>query len=148
MKRFSGPMTADVGALDSSLSAATEVRITRGGYLIYAVDPDADVLAAETAKYVDILSLDVVAKADTQDEVTALRRMLRVSELTGSVCMCAGDLAFEFLDDEGTTVEVVRFDYPDSIQWRMWQGDTRLADPSSLLTWLESHGVTPTETLH
>lgn len=142
VKRFSGPTTTDVEALDRALASAVAVRVSPDGYLVYAVDPTSDVLAADTEKYVSIVSTAVLASSDAPDDVAELRQALMVSELSSDVCMCSGELALEFLDATGSPVEVVRFDSPDTIEWARWDGRARLTEPQRLITWLEAQGVT------
>jgi hypothetical protein len=141
LKKFSGPTTGDLFALDRALVDARRARVTRGGFLVYAVDPDADVLAPDTEKFVSILGEDVIAESQDAADLAALREALLVREITGSICMCAGDLAIEFVDDRRRPVEVVRIDLPNAIEWPMWPGRVELANPERLQTWLAAHGL-------
>lgn len=138
---FSGAPSTDTGALDASLTRAAGVRVTRHGYLIYAVDEDADVLAADTPKYVSLVEQDPIAVVDDPHDVQSLRQALGVSEVTGSICMCTGDFALEFVDADGECVDIVRVDLPDAVEWRLWQGRARLAHPDSLSSWLAARGI-------
>jgi hypothetical protein len=142
IKVFSGPTTGDLGALDACLSEAALVRVYRGGYLVYAVRAEDDVLAPETEKWVSILSDEPISTTSDPGEITDLRVALEVAELQNFVCMCPGDLAFEFLDEQKRPVEVVRFDYPDTIEWTSWEGKARLTNPATILAWLERRKVT------
>jgi hypothetical protein len=141
VKTFSGSPTDDLMALSRALAEARSARVTRSGYLIYAVDPDADVLADETEKYVRILSEDVVAGTRDRADLDELRSALAVSSIEGFDCMCSGDFAIEFLDAARLPVEVVRFDVPGSVECTLWYGKARLTDPERLLAWLARHGV-------
>ena len=64
---------------------------------------------------------------------------LRVVELTDFICMCTGDLAAEFFDDERRLIGVVRIDLPDSIEWPHWPGKAKLANPAALERWLSTN---------
>jgi hypothetical protein len=138
---FSGDQRDDPRLLDATLKAATSVRITPRGCLVYAVDPDADVLDPATEKWVKLMSTDIVAHVGDPEAVAELRRLLAVEEFLDFVCMCPGDLALEFLDAKGERLTVLRFDKPGWIDWPMWQGNARLQDVDGLVRWFLAHGV-------
>lgn len=105
---FSGAPTWDAAALTESLGRAARAQVTVGGFLIYAVDRDEDVLADDTLKYVDVVGTDVVGTTDGPDDLAELVGALDAHEVTDWMCMCTGDLAIEFFDASGTLVDVVR----------------------------------------
>lgn len=109
VKTFSGAPTRDPAALDLALAEAQSARVTRHGFLIYALDPEADVLADETEEFVSIVSDDVLTSTRGDADLDDLRGALTVAEVSDVLCMCTGDFAIEFLDRGGLPVEVVRF---------------------------------------
>lgn len=137
--RFSGAPTTELGALRDALANAVSVEITRGGYLVYAVNPDDDVLADETEKEVRVSRHEPGPVVRDAAEVAELVDALRVRELTDFICMCTGDLAAEFFDAERRLIGVVRIDLPDAIEWPHWPGKAKLADPALLERWLAKH---------
>lgn len=138
---FSGPFTERLDAHTVSVADAAKVRVTRRGYLILAVDPEADVLADETPKYIKICDDEVLIASDDVQDLAELRESLAVSQITGGICMCTGDLALEFLDRNDQPIDVLRIDWPDRLSWRMWLGDAQLAQPERLRQWLSARGL-------
>ncbi len=136
---FSGAPSIEPGALQDALAAATSVEITRGGYLIHAVNRDHDVLADETEKQVDVMRREDGPVVTDPAAVAELVDALRVAKLTDFLCMCTGDLAAEFFDDDGRLIGVVRIDLPDSIEWPHWEGKAKLVDPGRLERWFARH---------
>lgn len=110
--RFSGASKFDLGALDRGLATAVRADVGMGGSLIFAVDPDQDVLADETLKRVSVLRRGPVVSTTGLADLAALVSSLPVDEVTDLLCMCTGDLVIEFFDSEGTLIEVVRIDLP------------------------------------
>jgi hypothetical protein len=142
--RFSGAPTLDLSALDRGLARAVRAEVSIGGSLVFAVDPDEDVLADETLKRVAVLRRGPVASTTGLADLAALVTSLTVDEVTGFECMCTGDLVIEFFDPEGTLIEVVRIDLPGSIECHRWQGRAKLAEPGRLAAWLRAHDL-PTD---
>lgn len=142
-RTFSGEATADPVALDLVLQDARGVRITARGCLVYAVDRDADVLDAATEKHVVLMQDEPMVHVEVVDELAELRRLLVVGEFDNfmCMCMCAGDLALEFLDSDGERVTVVRFDKPGWVDWPLWPGRARVRDVEALQGWLRARGV-------
>jgi hypothetical protein len=138
---FSGTKTTDPLALDAVLQDAHSVRITPGGCLVYAVDPDADVLDPATEKHVVLMHDEELAHVQGAGEMAALRRLLAVAALTDYVCMCPGDLALEFLDGDGQRLTVLRIDSPATLDWPLWRGKAEVRDQSGLRDWLRLHGA-------
>lgn len=142
--RFSGAPTFDAAALPGALAGATAVQLSRGGFLIYAVDPEADVLADDTEKYVDVRREEDGPRITDPAAIAELVEALTVSEVTDFVCMCTGDLAAEFFDEEQHLVGVVRMDLPHRIEWPHWPGLATLREPRRLERWLAAHGASLT----
>ena len=117
------------------------VRITPDGCLVFSVDPDADVLAADTAKTVRLLSDEMLADVRDRASVQRLRAALAISEIQDYVCMCPGDLALEFLDEAGRRLTVVRIDSPGTVDWPLWKGKAVTSDRHALRTWLREQGA-------
>lgn len=61
---------------------------------------------------------------------------MAVSSLPGGVCMCLGDVRFEFLDSHAQLIATVGFHHGVSLRW---EGDAVLADGHALLYWLQDH---------
>lgn len=91
--RFSGAPSWDPSALRDALSSARSVRLSRGGFLIFAADRDADVLDDMTAKYVSVVRHEDGPLIDEPRAVADLVEALSVTEVTDVVCMCTGDAA-------------------------------------------------------
>ena len=142
--RFSGAPTLDPSALDAGLVRAVRAEVSIGGSLIYAVDPDHDVLADETLKRVAVFRRGPVANTTGLADLAALVTSLTVREVTDLLCMCTGDLVIEFFDAEGTLIEVVRIDLPGSIECHRWPGRAKLTEPDRLAAWLHAHDL-PTD---
>ena len=138
---FSGASTTDPGALQRSLGGAVRAEITRGGFLVYAVDPADDVLHDETLKYVDVVGSEVIASIDRPQHLAELRDALAVDEVTDFICMCTGDLAIEFFDSRNALIAVVRVDLPSGIEWPLWAGRANLVDPRRFGAWLARHSI-------
>jgi hypothetical protein len=136
---FSGNETADPFALDVVLRDAQSVRITPGGCLVYAVDPDADVLDPRTEKHVVLMHDEQLAHVQGAEEMATLRRLLEVSEFDNFICMCPGDLALEFLDGDGQRLTVLRIDSPGTLDWPLWLGKAEVRDQNGLREWLRLH---------
>ena len=139
--RFSGAPTLDPSALDTGLVRAVRAEVGIGGSLIYAVDPDHDVLADETLKRVAVFRRGPVVNTTGLADLAALVTSLTVREVTDLLCMCSGDLVIEFFDPEGTLIEVVRIDLPGAIECHRWPGRAKLTDPEQLAAWLGAHDL-------
>jgi hypothetical protein len=137
--RFSGRPTTDRGALDVVLADAHSVRITPNGALVYAVDPEADVLDPDVPKTVSIMSDEVLAHVQDVSAVRKLREALAVESFENYVCMCPGQLALEFLDAHGDRLTVVRIDSPGTVDWPLWAGKALVRDQTALREWLRDH---------
>jgi hypothetical protein len=75
------------------------------------------------------------------DERDRLRTAMEVESLPGSVCMCSGDVRFEFLDPDGECFAIVALHHGATLRWDGWKADAVLADGRSLLRWLDEHGL-------
>lgn len=139
--RFRGAPTLDLSALDRGLARAARAEVGIGGSLIFAVDPDQDVLADETFKRVAVLRRGPGINTTGMADLSALVSALAVKEVTDLLCMCTGDLVIEFFDAEGTLIEVVRVDLPGSIECHLWPGRAKLAEPERLAAWLRAHDL-------
>lgn len=142
--RFSGAPSYDTAALRDALAGATTVQFSQGGYLIYAIDREADVLADETEKYVAVQRRDGGPRITEEKAIAELLDALDVSEVTDMLCMCTGDFAAEFYDDHRNLLGVVRIDIPDRIEWPHWPGIARLSDPRRLERWMTEHWASST----
>lgn len=142
--RFSGAPTLDVSALDRGLARAARAEVSIGGSLIYAVDPDQDVLADDTLKRVAVFRRGPAVNTTGSADLAALVTSLTVREVTDILCMCTGDLVIEFFDSEGTLIEVVRIDLPSGVECHRWPGRAKLAEPERLAAWLHAHDL-PTD---
>jgi len=112
-------MTAELAALDEVLRGAASVRV------------------AEIEWYGEIL-VDLT-RSDDRDR---LRAAMAVSSLPGYVCMCRGQVWFEFLDAQGERLTVVVLHHGISLKWRGWESShAELADGGLLLRWLGEHGL-------
>jgi hypothetical protein len=111
-------------ALDDVLQTARRVRVTEGG--AYGGRP-----------------LGGVVLVDERDDAAllALRHALAVERTTDGMCMCLGDLAFEFFDADGRRTAVVGFHHAHSLRWPGWSGDALLADGVRVLHWLADRGA-------
>ncbi|GLY19734.1 hypothetical protein LWF15_30730 [Kineosporia rhizophila] len=132
-----GEPTADPLALDGVLAGARSVRVIPRGFLVYDRDPER--VPGPTGSKTVVFSDDVLVEVHDDEAAQGLRRALAVSSLSDFACMCAGDLALEFLDAGGEHLTVVRVDHPGSIGWARWQGEARVRDPAALQGWLSSH---------
>jgi hypothetical protein len=137
--RFSGPPSWDPSALRDALSSAQSVRLSRGGFLIFAADPDADVLEDTTEKYVSVVRQEDGPLIDDPRAVADLIDALSVTQVTAIVCMCTGDAAAEFFDGDRKLLAVVRLDFPDRIEWPHWPGQAHVADPDRLRRWFAAY---------
>jgi hypothetical protein len=108
------------------------VRLSRGGYLVFAVDRDADVLDDTTAKYVSVIRHHDGPFIDEPRAITELVEALAVTEVTDLLCMCTGDAAAEFFNGERQLLAVVRIDFPNRIEWPHWPGQAYVVDPDRL----------------
>lgn len=133
--------SSDPLALDTVLQDAHSVRITPGGCLVYAVDPDADVLDPAAEKYVELMKDEQLAYVEGAEEIATLRELLAVSDFENFVCMCPGDLALEFLDRHGKRLTVLRIDSPGTLDWPLWAGKAEVRDQPRLREWLRLHGA-------
>lgn len=143
--RFSGAPTLDPDALREAIAGATTVQFSQGGFLIYAVDRDADVLADETEKYVAVQRLDDGPRITDPTAIAELIDALEVSDVTDMLCMCTGDFAAEFFDEQQKLMGVVRIDIPSRIEWPHWPGIAHLNDPGSLERWMATYWNGPPE---
>jgi hypothetical protein len=134
--RFSGAPTVDPGALREAIAGATSVQFSQGGFLIYAVDRDADVLADQTEKYVAVQRRDDGPRITGTAAIAELIDALEVSDVTDMLCMCTGDFAAEFFDEQRKLIGVVRIDIPSRIEWPHWPGIAHLSDPVRLERWM------------
>ncbi|MEV6281947.1 hypothetical protein [Kribbella sp. NPDC051770] len=121
------------------LSNARSVRLSLGGYLISAVDPDDDVLDAATAKYVGVLRTEDGPLIDEPQAVADLVEALTVTRVTDDLCMCTGDASAEFFDVDRALIAVVRIDFPAQIEWPHWPGKAEVADPEHLRRWFSTY---------
>lgn len=137
--RFSGAPTLDPTALRDAIAGATTVQFSRGGFLIYAVDRDADVLADETEKYVAVQRSDEGPPITDPVAIAELVDAFAVSDVTDMLCMCTGDFAAEFFDEKRTLIGVVRIDIPNRIEWPHWPGIAHLSDPDRLERWMATY---------
>ena len=137
--RFSGAPTWDPSALRDALSEARSVRLSRGGFVILAVDPDADVLDDATAKYVSVIRDEDGPLIDEPRAVADLVEALAVTQVTDFVCMCTGDASAEFFDSDRMLLAVVRLDFPNRIEWPHWPGQAYIAAPARLRQWFATH---------
>ncbi len=112
-----------------------------GGSLVFAVDPDQDVLADETLKRVAVHRRGPVVRTPGLADLAALVSSLAVGGVTDLLCMCTGDLVIEFFDTEGALIEVIRIDLPESIECHRWPGRAKLAEPERLAAWLRAHDL-------
>ncbi|WP_157237371.1 hypothetical protein [Promicromonospora sukumoe] len=138
---FAGAPTFDLGALDRGLARAARAEVGIGGSLVFAVDPDQDVLADETPKRVAVYRRGPVVSTSGLADLAALVSSLTVDAFTDFLCMCPGDLVIEFFDAEGTLIEIVRIDLPGSIECHRWPGGAKLAEPERLAAWLRAHDL-------
>jgi hypothetical protein len=112
-------MTAELAALDEILRGAASVRVSEIEWY------------GETV--VDL------ARPEDRDR---LRAAMTVASLPGYVCMCRGQVRFEFLDAQGERLAVVVLHHGISLYWRGWEdGHAELADGKVLLRWLGEHGL-------
>ncbi|MFJ5229252.1 hypothetical protein ACIQBJ_05050 [Kitasatospora sp. NPDC088391] len=107
-------------ALDAAVRGAVAVRLTGVGR--------AEASAAVT---VDLRA---------EDELHSLRAALALSELSGSVCMCLGDVRLEFLGAAGDRLAQVALHHGRTLARSGWDGQAVLADGNALLRWLAGHG--------
>lgn len=139
--RFSGAPSWDPNALGHCLARAARAEAAIGGSVVYAVNPDDDVLVDEVLKRVEVLHRGPVVRTSGMADLAALVSSLTVIELTDLLCMCTGDLVIEFFDSEDTLIEVVRIDLPGSIECHLWPGRAKLAEPDQLAAWLRAHNL-------
>lgn len=137
--RFSGAPTLNRDALRQAITGASSVQFSQGGFLIYAVDRDSDVLADETEKYVAVERHDRGPRITDPAAIAELVDALAVSDVTDMLCMCTGDFAAEFFDENRTLIGVIRIDIPNRIEWPHWPGIAHLADPDRLERWMASY---------
>ena len=112
------PAVPDLAALDCLLQRARAVRVSD------VVRP------AEPA-----ILADLMEPAD----LNRLRQAMAVSSLPGGICMCHGDVRFEFLDSRGQQIATVGFHHGVTLRWTGWEGNAVLADGQALLHWLNDH---------
>lgn len=55
------------------------------------------------------------------------------------LCMCSGDFAAEFFDENYRLLGVARIDMPNRVEWPHWPGSGRLAAPERLERWFARH---------
>ncbi|MFD4323394.1 hypothetical protein ACFWQC_02085 [Nocardioides sp. NPDC058538] len=144
--RFSGPDTLDPAAIRQAVVTATAVQFSQGGFLIHAVDPEADVLEETTEKYVAVRRHGDGPRVTDRAAIAELIDALAVTDVTDMLCMCSGDFAAEFFDEKDRLLGVVRIDTPNRVEWPHWPGFGRLADPERLERWFARHwNSSPTE---
>lgn len=136
--RFSGAPTLDRDALRRALTGASSVQFSQGGLLIYPVDRDADVLADETEKFVAVQRHEDGPRIEDPAAIAELVDALDVSDVSHMLCMCTGDFAAEFFDEQNL-IGVVRIDIPNHIEWPHWPGIAHLADSDRLKRWMAAH---------
>ncbi|MCO5165392.1 MAG: hypothetical protein M9894_03365 [Planctomycetes bacterium] len=83
-----------------------------------------------------------VLETSDPDDLTSLREALEIEEEPGGHCMCHGDHALEFLDDEGRVVALLGLHHGRSIRWEAWKDDAILREGMSVISWLAERGVT------
>lgn len=66
---------------------------------------------------------------------------MAVDSLPGMVCMCVGDMAFQFFDEHGNVLAVVGLHHGSSLRWSGWDDDAVLVDGLAVLRWLDQRGV-------
>lgn len=137
--RFSGAPNFDPAAIRDAVAGATSVQFSQGGFLVYAVEPDADVLADETEKYVAMQRHDDGPRITDAVAIAELIDALAVTAVTDMLCMCSGDFAAEFFDEEGHLLGVVRIDIPNRVEWPRWPGFAFLADPERIERWFATY---------
>jgi len=106
---------AELSALDSVLRNASRVRLSEiGSYGATSVDlsPSDDLFAA-----------------------------LAVKSLSGTVCACAGQVRFEFLDARDEPLTEVVLHHGVALYWREWGSLAELADGEVLVRWLIERGI-------
>ncbi|GAB3174477.1 hypothetical protein GCM10027059_46810 [Myceligenerans halotolerans] len=79
----------------------------------------------------------------TRADLDTLARLLMVDDITGFVCMCHGDAAFELLDGVGARIDVVGWHFDARVRWGGWESDASLAHAPELISWLAERGFTP-----
>lgn len=124
--RIAGPSSVDEvllhrerPLLDNVLRNATRVRVTDGGMTDY--HPVSDVVIADVS---DAAGLE------------QLRIAMAVASVPDGMCMCLGDVAFEFFDPLGERIALVGLHYDSSLRWSGWDGDADLVDGSRVSQWL------------
>jgi len=115
---------SDESALNTVLDGACRVLVTDAG--VHAGRPiPADVLIDEADPHA----------------IDTLRVALTVEEFPGAMCMCTGDVAFEFFDGHDRVLAVVGLHHGDALRWSGWDGDAVLADGLAVLRWLDERGA-------
>ncbi|NEA60366.1 hypothetical protein G3I60_40940 [Streptomyces sp. SID13666] len=108
----------DLAALDCLLQRARAVRVSD---VVHPAEP--------------AILTDLMEPAD----LSRLRRAMAVSSLPGGICMCRGDIRFDFLDSHGQQIATVGFHHGVTLRWTGWEGNTVLVDGQALLYWLNDH---------
>jgi hypothetical protein len=137
--RYSGAPSWNPSALRDALANTRSVRLSRGGFQIFATSPDADVLDDEIPKYVSVVRKENGPLVEDPLAIAELIEAVTVTEVTDLLCMCTGDAATEFFDGDRKLIAVVRFDLPNRIEWPHWPGLARIADPDRLSRWFATH---------
>lgn len=110
------------GALAKAVAAAQTIRVYDGG--LYKDQP---------LEPVPVLTIE------DEPDVTELRSLIAVREVTDGCCMCLGDSVLEFLAG-GHRLAIVGVHHMTLVRWSTWDGDARLADGRALAAWLAAHG--------
>ena len=113
----------DIDAFDAAVADAKQV-VVRMMRDVLAGSPDA-----------------VVLRLTDPSDLAEFRRLLAVEYVVDGYCMCAGELAVEFLDESGQRLARVSIHHDSHIRWDGWSGDGWLADGKALLAWLSTRGV-------
>lgn len=111
--RFSGPDTLGPAAVREAVATAATVQFSQGGFLIRAVDPEADVLEESTEKYAALRRQGDGPRITDRAPIADLIDALAVTEVTDMLCMCSGDFAAGSFDENHRLLGVVRIDMPN-----------------------------------
>lgn len=75
------------------------------------------------------------------DDFSGLLKSLAIGELSGSYCMCLGEITFHLFDEHGQILAQVALHHGASLRWDGWDSDALLLDGPSLVSWLDAHGI-------
>ncbi|MET9879742.1 hypothetical protein ABZZ36_34770 [Actinacidiphila glaucinigra] len=113
----------ETSALDAVVKHARRVRVTP------AIAP------------ADLSDGEIVVNLSDRTELDHLRAAMAVESLPGCVCMCLGDVRFEFWDADARELGTVVLHHGATLRWYGWESDAVLADGRLLLLWLDDHGI-------